>query len=513
MYLKSVFISLFAICSIQAKEAALLSPLQVTKQLQEAIPKVMPGTVAVSIGGYASGVIISPDGLVLSAAHAVKRMKKEQTATITLSDGTEAKAERLGYNEETDYAVLKITSPKRDDWPHCKLAKTAPTTGAFCFTLAHPSGRLKGRAAQARLGRIYSHSISRGRPLILFSDCNIQPGDSGGPLFSLKGELIGLDSSAATILGMNLFPAIDQYHLDKKRLLNKEHWGDPNKGPTSPLIKEATLDNKTLETLQAEFMRRFKMQYPPTVDYVQSLNSGDNNVSLTQQNIVNHMTREALAVSKKQPLGFGLDDPALAKQLPDLPKTADSQVAVYSNKKRLCSGMAVGKHHILTKASLVEGAPDLRILIGKKLISAKVVATDDVWDLAVIELKKDYQLPVIMWPKNQVPVIAGELLIAADAKSRKIWNIATGEAGPAKSKRSIGPLADKTLISQHRAPYPEVIRHALPLFAKDAGTLVFNKDGVFIGMHIARFSRTMGFVIPAKKLQMRAKKMLKSIKG
>lgn len=507
-----LFILLLCLSSLHAKEDPAHDPVLISRQLKQSIAKTMPCTVAIFYGGSASGVLISPDGLILTAAHVAKHIKDDRGATIVLSDGSTAKAERLGYNEETDYALLKIKQPQRADWPHCQLAATSPTTGALCYTLAHPTGRIKGRPAQARLGRITSHGISRSKPFFLFADCNIQPGDSGGPLFSIDGQLIAIDSSASSHLGLNLFPAIDQYHLDQKRLLNKERWGEPAKGAVATFAQQSSLDTPSMKRLQHEFMRRMKIKYPSTIDFVAQRADASGKLNISQQDIVQHMTTEALAISRKQAFGLGLGDPVFTRKLPEFPRHAISQVTLYGNKKPLCAGIALDGNHLLTKASEVDKTDSLSVAIDGKLAPAKVLATDPRWDLALVRLQDGAPLKPISWPKNIEDLEAGDLLLARDLNGSVRWNVAADSRRPLRKNRSMGPVRDRSLISRHRAPYPMVVRHALPLFAKDAGVPVFNQEGDLVGMHIARFSRTLGLLIPANALRELSRELLTKAK-
>ncbi len=502
----------------QIKTAYLLrektpSPVELSKQLKKSLAKVRSSCVSIYANGYGSGVIISNDGLVLTAAHMMRGVKKDKAFTITLEDKRALKARLLGYNRESDYALLKIITPTKKPLPFCEMAKTASKTGAFCFTFAHPSGILKGRPAQVRIGRITTHSMRRGKPFYLFSDLNIQPGDSGGPLFSMDGKLIGIDSSAANLLGINIFPAIDQYYLDKKRLLKKERWGDKTKAPDSPGVFKGSFDQKTLLTVKQVFMKRFRMGYPPTVDFVQSLKKKKGAVHLDQIAMIKHMPIFANAISHHQPISLGLDDPIITKQLPPIKKNTVLGATLYADHHAFAVGTIVDEHHILTKKSLLPKNGIIQIRNSeKKYFTLKVKASDATWDVALLETSSHIKFPVPKWTLTHPNVQAGDVLIAKDSHGRKIWNIATDQSRPVTKERSIGPLKDKSLISKHRAPYPYAIRNALPLFAKQAGTPVYNEKGEFVGMFIARFSRTMGLILPADKLYEVYQSMLQSPK-
>ncbi len=488
------------------------TPQSLTAQLKQSLAKVRPACVGINIGGYASGVIIAPDGHVLTVAHSARKYKPGEPLEVILQNGRVLQAKLLGFNRETDYALLKITTPAEKPWPCCEVAENAPTTGSFCFTAAHPSGYLKGRPAQVRLGRITTHSLRHDKPFLLIADCNIQPGDSGGPLFSLDGKLIGLDSSAANLLGFNIFPAIDQWHLDKPRLYKGDRWGDIEKAPDGGMFLNVSVSPESWPAVQAEFMRRLQIEYPPTVDLILEIIDEQGKVEIGQSKIVNHMARDAIAISRNQPICLGLDDPQLVKNLPQLPAESIRPLALHADNQPAGYGIAIDAHHLITKASHLDDSKAISLYLNEKNLPLKRVATNEHWDLAIFKLADPQPLVTVPWPESTPPVEAGDLLMAHDHRSRMLWNVAMDEARVVAKKRSTGPLPDKSIISRHRAPYPLAIRHALPLYANDAGKPVFNENGQFIGMHIARFSRTIGLIIPLDQLKEQANQMMAGIK-
>jgi S1-C subfamily serine protease len=159
----------------------------IQEQFRSALTKVRNHAVAANIGGEASGAILTADGLVMTAAHVVKSAKQDEKATIELEDGRKFRARQLGYDLEIDFALLQIEDAPAEGLPHCELADMVPSVGSFCFVLGHPSGKAKDRPAQPRLGRILNISQRDGKPWIGMMDCEIQPGDSGCPVFDLNG--------------------------------------------------------------------------------------------------------------------------------------------------------------------------------------------------------------------------------------------------------------------------------------------------------------------------------------
>lgn len=486
------------------------SPQTLCEEMKQGLEKVKPACVAISTGGgVASAVVISPDGLVICAAHVASRQDVDKEATIQFENGNTAKVKVLGWNLESDIGLYHITTKQDQPWPHVELADSSPPTGTFCFTYAHPSGRLNGTPAQVRMGRIYSQGTKRGKPSLLFADCNIQPGDSGGGLFSLDGKLIGVDSSAANDIGLNLFAAIDQFHLDRKKLTSTKRWGDASKGPENPKNLTPPFDKTSLQQVQQEFSRRMKDKHPPVIDFVMRRVTPDGKVELTQQNIIDAMRIPSIVLGLKQPLSYGMHDPALVRMLPPLPKKHTQPLRILTEDNQTLYGIALDTQHVVIKASLLGEKQNAHIIMAGKKYPVTQVATDKQWDLAILKSAAKLKHPTVKWPDSLSKVSAGDLLYAPDPKGRPLWGNATDAPRAVTKKRSIGPIA-KSLISTHRAPYPLAIRHSIPLFAKHAGTPVFDQHGNLAGIHIARFSRTMGLIIPTQKLREITTKLLEN---
>jgi len=163
--------------------------LTVQNDVQKLLPKVRPALVAIQTGGgTASGVIISADGLLLTAAHVPNDPGKNMT--IILEDGTVTTAKSLGLDKTTDAALARLKD-RGKPWPFVNLsrevAKAQP--GEWCFALGHPGGFDKARGPVLRVGKIIKQTANS-----LHSDCVLMGGDSGGPLFNFNGEVIGIHS-------------------------------------------------------------------------------------------------------------------------------------------------------------------------------------------------------------------------------------------------------------------------------------------------------------------------------
>lgn len=214
------------LCEAQAAET--VDELQQRQlQLTRALEKVRAAVVGVSDGmGVGSGVIVSGDGIVLTASHVVtsrNRRSRNEPATITMPDGRQFAATVLGKDRDSDAAVLRINElpPDKSGFPFAEMGHTAESqVGDYCFAMGHPGGYRREREAPLRFGRI----LSIGTRTVV-SDCAILLGDSGGPLFDMNGKVIGIHSMITSLIIENRHVSIDSFHDDWDRLLAGDRWG------------------------------------------------------------------------------------------------------------------------------------------------------------------------------------------------------------------------------------------------------------------------------------------------
>ena len=193
--------------------------LAIQKALIKSSEKVRSATVSISIGeGFGSGVIISEEGLILTAAHVTAAVDKE--LTVILNDGTKLKAVSMGLISNTDAAMMRIT--EKGEYPHVKINKENDyKLGHWVFALGHSGGFDKERGPVLRLGRIVRDSETT-----VHTDCKVIGGDSGGPLFDMEGRLIAIHSRVSQTMEQNMHVPMREYIRHWESLETNQFIGD-----------------------------------------------------------------------------------------------------------------------------------------------------------------------------------------------------------------------------------------------------------------------------------------------
>jgi serine protease Do len=181
-------------------------------------------TVGVQVGNaWGSGVIISKDGYVLSAAHVAGQ--PNQNCSIKLSDGRDVTGKTLGMFRTVDAGLMKITQD--GEYPFAELGDSAKVKfGNWCIALGHPGGFQEDRGLVLRLGRVLAEPGDHTDHAIT-TDCTLVGGDSGGPLFDLHGRVIGINSRIGENNSTNMHVPVNTYH-DRdiwNRMVRGDAWG------------------------------------------------------------------------------------------------------------------------------------------------------------------------------------------------------------------------------------------------------------------------------------------------
>lgn len=221
-----------------------LKPMQ--EHFRKLVEKVRPATVGIQVGqSQGSGVIVSRDGYVLTAAHVISA--PDLDARIILPDGTTLNAKTLGMDHSIDSGMLKITDEGK--WPYLDVGVSESlNTGQWVMAIGHPGGYDETRAPPIRVGRLLSKDHER----VLQTDCTLVGGDSGGPLVDMDGNVIGIHSRIGGRLDQNYHVPVDTYSINWDDLVAKKVVGRNRVRPSSPVYMGLSLNDSKMTIKSVE---------------------------------------------------------------------------------------------------------------------------------------------------------------------------------------------------------------------------------------------------------------------
>ena len=208
--------------------------------LLERIPQsqakiVGPSVIKVSTpGGLGSGVMINNDGYAITNAHVIQgETNLEVTVWLPQSDGslqrtTIEEVEIIAINNHLDLALLRIKHPEGEPFDFSYLEKAESiVVGQPVFAIGNPLG-LERSMSQ---GVVSTKQRSFDGLTYIQTDAAVNPGNSGGPLFNTKGEVVGITNMGITAAESLNFAIPTRYVKDF--INNREAFAYDSKNPNS----------------------------------------------------------------------------------------------------------------------------------------------------------------------------------------------------------------------------------------------------------------------------------------
>lgn len=153
-----------------------------------------------SIEGVGSGVLVDPSGIVLTNNHVIAQ-SNSSNITVELDDGRRVRVDSLKKDERSDLAVL--TLEEKGGYPYLKFGNSdLLEIGDWVLAIGNPF-MLESSVSAGIVSAKHRLLGKKGHGTYIQTDAAVNPGNSGGPLVNLKGEVVGINTAIASLSGGN----------------------------------------------------------------------------------------------------------------------------------------------------------------------------------------------------------------------------------------------------------------------------------------------------------------------
>lgn len=495
--------------------------------IHKAIEKAWPASVRMwgydtaskqQMSGQFSAVVVSPQGDILTAAHTSTPGK---TYKVMFPDGKVAIALALGKIEMADdptipdVSMMKIITP--GTWPYAEMGYSSSLKlNQPCISIAYPE-TLNQPLPGVRFGIITSLGNERG---FLQSTCAMEPGDSGGPLFDEQGRVIGIHSAISVAESLNYEIPVDLYRKYRTALATAKKYN----------ALPAPADSVGKDPLAAQMQTYAPIE--STAKNACILITSQ--VKDKEEKIYGTVFSNTYVVSKSSMVG---NDPVIhQKKATVVRRDREKDLVLLKMEEPISNGITLTK----AKPDSISFKQLGQFLVSPRLDTAN--ATSVVGTLpfslpktnspgflgASIAIKSGPLL--LTFVRRNSPAIANDLKVGDEVISingiacnkaedfgatlQKYWpgdtiTISLKREGNVYTKQIV--LDEKPMIagshpaemfnggkSRRRDGFDRLFAHDAILTPNQCGGPVFDIAGNFVGINIARYSRTSTIVIPSE---------------
>lgn len=483
-----------------------------------------------------SGVVIDTAGYILSSAHS---MMPGQIYQVRFPDGKTYMAKGLGRILSNDAGLLKITSA--GTWPFSKLGSPGqPMENTPCIGISY-AGSLGLAEPNIRFGYVAEPITKDGT---FRSTCLMEPGDSGGPVFDLAGNVIGIHSRIELAADRNFEVPAGTYRKYWEALLKPQTYKtSPESGAGNQAVVETKSKHMEIGQIDVDLrkneavLQRNVLQINSQVDGRSSLALATL-VKVKTSALKKSSVNKSYVVSKSslignQPIVVVDNKPIEAKvlmrdQFNDLvllaldykTKNGIALNAVSDNKEPLVIGtflISVQSDHNGYISVLGKADANIKLLTYPGILRASIEMKD-----GYVTVKDTLSTN----PYSKSMLQNGDQLLAINNKEIKTPRDLQGETSRYLPDHEVSLLVMRSgtrievrtklyLVtdfvfhiadqftdgkSKRRYGFEHVFVHDGQLKPSECGGPVFDSKGQFYGINIARFSRTSTLAIPAKNV-------------
>ena len=150
------------------------------------------------IEGGGSGFIVDPSGVVVTNNHVVAASELGRTISVELNDGRRFDAKKIVKDEKADVAVVMVESS--EPLPYLTFADSdSVNIGDWALAIGNPF--MLGSSVSAGVVSAKERFVEKDSKLFIQTDAAVNPGNSGGPLVNLRGEVVGINTAIASNSG------------------------------------------------------------------------------------------------------------------------------------------------------------------------------------------------------------------------------------------------------------------------------------------------------------------------